>query len=194
LGIGPASIESSSRKEFAMMHCMLLPSVVVGTLFLWELPHKHTPAGQPGDAAEKMFERIKALAGEWERVGGEGDAKGKTLVSYRVTAGGSAVLEVIFPGTEMEMVSVYHRDGNDLVMTHYCMMGNQPKMRARPSDDANRLVFEFIGGTNLNPAKDPHIHGGVIQVIDRDHIRAEWDYYSGGKVAEKHGFELARKL
>src|SRR5262245_11849358 len=176
-----------------MLRCVLLPSLVVGSLFFWEIPHKHTPAAQTGDAAAIMFDRIKSLAGEWEPSSAEEAEKGKTVVSYRVTAGGSAVLEVIFPGTEMEMVSVYHRDGKDLVMTHYCMMGNQPKMRAKPGDDANRLVFEFNGGTNLNPAKDPHIHGGVIQLIDHDHIRSEWEYYSGGKLGEKHSFELARK-
>jgi hypothetical protein len=60
-------------------------------------------------------------------------------------------------------------------------------------DDPNRLVFEFVGGTNLNPAKDAHIHGGVIQLIDAERIRSEWEYYSGGKMVEKHAFELARK-
>jgi hypothetical protein len=176
-----------------MLRTALLPFLAVGTLVMWAVPHKHSPSALSSDASDKMFERLKSLAGEWEMVGAEEEEKGKTVVSYRVTAGGSAVIELIFPGSEMEMVSVYHRDGKDLVMTHYCMVGNQPRMRAKAVDDPNRLVFEFVGGTNLNPAKDAHIHGGVIQLIDAERIRSEWEYYSGGKMVEKHAFELARK-
>jgi hypothetical protein len=157
-------------KEIAMFHCVLLSILAGGTLIVSDGSHKHAPAGPAGDAAAKMFDRIKSLAGEWEIVGGDDDQKGKTAVSYRVTAGGSAVVEVFFPGSDMEMVSVYHRDGKELVMTHYCIAGNQPRMRARASDDPARLVFEFVGGSNPDPAKDSHIHGAVIQLIDGDRI------------------------
>ena len=30
----------------------------------------------------------------------------------------------------MEMISVYTAEGPDLVMTHYCVLGNQPRMKA----------------------------------------------------------------
>ena len=46
----------------------------------------------------------------------------------RTTGGGSAVTETLFPGTAHEMMSVYHMDGDDLVLTHYCAGGNQPRM------------------------------------------------------------------
>ena len=57
--------------------------------------------------------------------------KGDLVARYAVTAAGSAVVETVFPGTEHEMVTVYHADGSDLVLTHYCMEGNQPRMRAK---------------------------------------------------------------
>ena len=70
----------------------------------------------------------------------------------------------------MEMVSIYHLDGADLVMTHYCVLGNQPRMKADPKSPANQIRFEFAGGTNLDPAKDMHMHEGTLTFVDDDHI------------------------
>ena len=108
--------------------------------------------------AADAFASIKKLAGEWR---GPAMQKGmpKSHSIFRVTAGGSAVEETIFPGTKMEMISIYHMDKGDLLMTHYCMLGNQPrtKLNTRKST-ATELVFDFDGGTNLNPRRDMHMH------------------------------------
>ena len=78
---------------------------------------------------------------------------------FRVTAGGSAVEETIFPGSKMEMLSVYHMDKGNLLMTHYCAIGNQPRMKLNAKKStAQELVFDFDGGTNLNPRRDNHMH------------------------------------
>ena len=85
-----------------------------------------------GAAAPAALERLKALAGEWVAAeDGEMAKKGDLVARYAVTAAGSAVVETVFPGSAHEMVTVYHADGPDLVLTHYCMEGNQPRMRAR---------------------------------------------------------------
>ena len=62
------------------------------------------------------------------------------------------------------MVSVYHLDGKELRMTHYCAAGNQPRVKldlAKSTPD--ELIFVFDGGTNLDPEKDMHIHGVRIK-------------------------------
>ena len=87
-----------------------------------------------------------------------------------MTAGGSAVHEALFPGQPHEMVSVYTVDGPDLVMTHYCMLGNQPRMKADPKSPANQIRFQFAGGANLDPAKDKHMHDATLTIVDTDHI------------------------
>jgi hypothetical protein len=112
---------------------------------------------------------------------------------YQLTAGGSAVLETIFPGQDMEMVSLYYKDGNQLLMTHYCCLGNQPKFRARIGDSKDELVFDFAGGGKLDPSKDAHIHNGRVRFVDADHIHSEWEMYVDGKPGEKHAFDLIRK-
>src|SRR5207248_2830323 len=119
--------------------------------------------------------------------------KGQVALRFRLTGGGSALAETSFPGSPMEMLSVYHRDGAQLVLTHYCCAGNQPRMRAKLGTDPSEIVFEFIGGTNLNPEKDGHIHGGRLRFQDADHLHAEWDFYKDGKLANTHGFDLVRK-
>ena len=60
-----------------------------------------------------------------------GQPTDQVVSTYRVTAAGSAVMEVLFPGTDHEMVTVYHQDGDDLILTHYCAAGNQPRMKCR---------------------------------------------------------------
>lgn len=144
-----------------------------------------------GSAAS--LDTVKKLAGDWVAVGKDGKPTEQLVSSMRVTANGSAVLEILFPGSSHEMVSMYHRDGKDLVMTHYCALGNQPRMRATTGSDAKKIVFKFDGGTNLNAAKDSHMHEGTLTIIDDDHLTSEWTRCEDGKACEVHKMNLVRK-
>jgi hypothetical protein len=152
---------------------------------------KATGQTQPSISA---FERLKGLAGDWQsRAPADETQKNKTVARYRVTAAGSAVVETLFPGEDKEMVTIYHRDGDQLLLTHYCACGNQPRMRTTACDSRDELSFEFAGGNNLDPAKDLHMHGYRVRFVDGDHIHGEWEYYQGGKSAGKHAFDLVRQ-
>jgi hypothetical protein len=148
----------------------------------------------PSDAQAKL-EQLKKLAGTWVEADKDGKPTDKVVSVVKVTAGGSAVSETIFPGTEQEMLSVYHLDHGDLVMTHYCMLGNQPKMKADPKSPKNQIKFEFAGGTNFDPAKDMHMHEGTLTFVDDDHIEFSGCAWVNGKPAEDHcvTMKLARK-
>jgi hypothetical protein len=147
-----------------------------------------------GKDVRVAFERLKKLVGDWQQANPKDEAdRGKVTVRYRLTAGGSAVVETLFPGDDKEMLTVYHRDGNDLLLTHYCCCGNQPRMRARVGRDTNELVFDFDGGSNLDPARDPHMHNYRVRFVDADHLHGEWEFYQDGKSASKHTFDLVRK-
>jgi hypothetical protein len=139
------------------------------------------------------FERLKALAGTWQGEAGHGQPGAPAVVTYRVASGGSVVEETLFPGTPHEMISMYHLVNGDLVLTHYCAMANQPRMRLdAKASAADRLVFDFDGGTNFDPAKDTHVHSGVLQ-WKGDSLHAAWAVYSGGKEAGRNQFVLSRK-
>jgi hypothetical protein len=118
--------------------------------------------------------------------------KGDLVARYAVTAAGSAVVETVFPGTPHEMVTVYHADGPDIVLTHYCMEGNQPRMRAR-SPRGSRFEFEYDGGTNIDPGRDRHMHTALLELLGVDEITSEWTELDSGQpvfVAKSH---LVRK-
>ena len=103
------------------------------------------------------------------------------------------MIEVLFPGTDHEMVTVYHQDGDDLLLTHYCAAGNQPRMKCRAGSDPNQLVFEFVDATNMRSPQDAHMHAGTLTIIDPQHIQAKWQGYADGKPTDPHVFNLVRR-
>ncbi len=142
--------------------------------------------------AKAAFDRLKSLDGEWTtRVDGHGPEDGKIL--YHVTAGGSTVMETMFPGADHEMISMYHLDGDELLMTHYCAMGNQPRMKLdRANSGPDELRFVFDGGTNFDPKTAPHIHSGRIHFEEDGGVTGEWDAFQGGRKARSMTFRMSR--
>jgi hypothetical protein len=141
----------------------------------------------PADKPAKPAKDADKPAGKAEA------ANAEQAISYKLIAAGSVVHETMFVGTPHEMVTVYHLDGDDLVLTHYCAMGNQPRMKAEKSADASKLVFKFAGGTNLDPAKDGHMHDVTFTFVDPNHIQQEWTFYADGKPTKVEKFDLQRK-
>lgn len=153
-------------------------------------PAATSSATRPSSPA---LERFKALAGDWVSAeDGEMVKKGDLVARYAVTAGGSAVVETIFPGGPHEMVTVYHADGPDLVLTHYCTEGNQPRMRARDTTGP-RFDFAYDGGTNIDPQRDVHMHSASIELVGTDEIRSAWNELADGKPAFVARIHLVRK-
>jgi hypothetical protein len=137
--------------------------------------------------AQKSFDKVKQLAGTWEGKGSNGQP---VRVSYRVISGGSAVLSEI---GEQDMITMFHMDGNRLLMTHYCGSGNQPRMQATASPDGKTIAFEFVDATNLASPQGGHMHRMVLTIADVDHHSEEWDWFQDGKIAEHMVFDLQRK-
>jgi hypothetical protein len=141
------------------------------------------------------LEKLKKLAGTWVEADKDGKPTDKVVSVIKVTAAGSAVQETIFPGQPMEMVSIYHLDKGELVMTHYCALGNQPRMKADPKSPANQIKWVFAGGTNLDPAKDMHMHSATLTFVDEDHLEMAGEAWVDGKPSETHcgTMKLVRK-
>jgi len=151
----------------------------------------------PAELSKSRFERIKSLAGEWSGPG-PAEMQGAPLdVRYRVTAGGNAVEETIMPGSDHEMVTMYHLDGDRLMLTHYCVAGNQPRMVAANEGSSGGSVetirFEFAGASNLASPNDGHMHQMEMTIDGKDHLTTHWTYYQDGKTSHEATFELNRK-
>ena len=147
------------------------------------------PSGHSQYTGSKEFERIKVLVGTWEGTSSKDGEK--VTVKYETTAGGSVILETLFPGTPHEMVSVYYDNGGKIGMTHYCMLGNQPQMTLKKADD-NKIALVFVSGGNIDLAKSPHMHELLISFVDKDHLIQEWTMFEDGKAKETATFKLTR--
>lgn len=129
--------------------------------------------------AESALNALKQLEGEW--MGTPADGGSATLVRYEVIAAGGTVVKTYAPGSPSEMLTVYHMDGDALVLTHYCALDNQPRMRFVPSDRPGEIRFAFDGGTNFDPAIDAHAHEGWTRIAEDGTVETESIGYSGGK-------------
>jgi hypothetical protein len=154
-----------------------------------DVPKLPTP---PTNAA---LETMKKLSGTWLLADKDGKPTDEVASIIKVTAGGSAVHETLSPGQPHEMVSIYTLDGPDLIMTHYCVLGNQPRMKADPKSPTNQIVWRFAGGTNLDPKKDKHMHEATLTIIDDDHVELQAVGWENGAPAKEMccGLKLVRK-
>ncbi|MDR4471533.1 MAG: hypothetical protein MRJ92_02410 [Nitrospira sp.] len=57
------------------------------------------------------------------------DAEGS---SYKIAlgSGGTTLTETLTPPDSPPMTTMYYSDGDQLMLTHYCSLNNQPRMRA----------------------------------------------------------------
>lgn len=148
---------------------------------------------KPASVNQQRFEALKKLAGEWVKVGDDGKPTDTLVSSIRVTSAGSAIEETLFPGSDHEMVTMYHLDGDDLILTHYCSLGNQPRLKADTGGDAKKIVFKFAGATNLKSAEEMHIHQATFNLNGTDHFQAEWVANKDGKPCHQESLDLVRK-
>jgi hypothetical protein len=151
-------------------------------------------AGPDEPKTASRLDAIKALAGTWETKSEEGQPG--AAVSYRVTSAGSAVMETLFAGTPKEMITMYTMDGDDLVLTHYCAMGNQPHMKALAAKDAtgvNVIQFEYASGGNMKSRDEMHMDSLTMTFTDATHLRHDWTMWKDGKVVRNIVLDFAKK-
>ncbi len=144
--------------------------------------------------AHSAFEALKAMEGTW--VGtvqtNRSDEPRETKITFKVSAGGHSVIQTFAPGSPMEMFSVYHMDGDELLMTHYCAIGNAPKMKFAASDEAGVVAFDFNGGTNMDPAKDAHAHEGTMRLLSPDRYESRSVGFADGEPSLVQNFKMER--
>ena len=135
----------------------------------------------------KSFDLLKGLEGNWA---GKNSQDQPVQVTFRMTAGGSALMSEILGRGPENMITMFHMDGDRLLMTHYCGAGNQPRMKVIASD-AKSVSFEFMDGTNIGPG-DGHMQRVIFTEPDGDHHIEEWIFLDHGQ-EHKEVFDLHRK-
>ena len=148
---------------------------------------------QNASPASQGFDKLKALQGEWIDVDGVFGEKGKVAATYRVSGAGHTLIETFPLGTPVEMVTVYHRDGSGLALTHYCSGGTQPRMASKGLE-GNVLLFDYSGGANIDPAKTSHMHAARLEFVSVDEFKTAWQNWKDGKPdGPAHTVRLVRK-
>lgn len=140
------------------------------------------PPGYTVQPPPEVLKHFLQLEGEWvgTHVNHEGQEEQLMLV-YRNVSGGTAVEERIFAGTSKEMITVYHGDGsNRVLMTHYCALGNQPRLKLQETD-GKVFDFVYVDGVGIDRETTGHMGGMKMTLVDENTIQSEWAYYEGGK-------------
>jgi hypothetical protein len=102
-----------------------------------------------------VFKQLQTLVGEWE---GKTEAGRALKVSYRLTANNTVLIETWTLGPQRESLTLYHMDNDSLIATHYCPVGNQPRLRLKEDGSASVFIFEFVSATNLPKPEAAHQH------------------------------------
>jgi hypothetical protein len=165
------------------VHKLVMPAAVMVAFVLVAFgAHK---AMAEADAA-KSFHQLAGLEGNWAGKGSEGQP---IEVSFRLTSGGSALMSEIHGHGADNMVTMFHMDGDRLLMTHYCGAGNQPRMKVI-SADAKSVSFEVVDGTNIKSG-DGHMQRATFTQLDANHHMEEWVFLDHGS-EHKEVFTLER--
>jgi hypothetical protein len=77
------------------------------------------------------------------------------------------------------MLTLFHRDGEELLLTHYCVAGNQPRLIASAIGE-DELSFSFRDATHLPAPEQGHMHECRLRFEGPDRFTSQWSFYSGG--------------
>lgn len=168
-----------------MKNCLvLLPILMLATA----ATAANKTADPPPDA-QAAFDRLKTLAGEWDAE----TPMGKARLTFEIIASGTALVERETVSGMPPMLTVYHLDGNRLILTHYCMLGNQPRMQARQFDPSTgELDFEFLDATNLPSSRAAHMHNLKIHFAGNNHFTNDVEFYENGERKNTESVQYTR--
>ena len=148
-------------------------------------------AGEPqaNIDATAAWSKLKSLVGEWQA----DTSMGTSHVTYELIAGGTSLIERDHAENHPDMLTVYHMDGKRLMLTHYCMAGNQPRMQAQAfNPSTGEIQFRFLDATNLTAPGGGHMHNATLRIVDGQHLNAAWEFYENGKSKMTEDFHFTR--
>jgi hypothetical protein len=125
------------------------------------------------------LDRFKALEGDWT---GKFDDGNEIKVTYTMISGGNAVMETFRLPDGTDMRSIYHLNGDKLMMTHYCESGNQPRLQGAISENKD-VTLNFLDITNLNaePKMSSYLYRVVFHFGDANQFSQDITWMIQGK-------------
>jgi hypothetical protein len=158
----------------------------------------------------QVYDWLRKLEGEWRLSAADAQEGGtKThpsvvhllgtdavAMEFKLVGRGSTVQEDLLPGTERQMVTMYHcRDSSCSAVkaTHYCAKQNQPEFLASMESSSRELRFDCDMSTDLCQSWDGHIHRITHQLSeDGMHLRAVYSNFLNGEHTSDTVFHFDR--
>ncbi len=138
-------------------------------------PVKESPAAD-------MLKRIGALEGRWEghlAWSGARQGTGDIAATYTLAKFKNSVTENLMMDGTPYMTSVYHLDGADLRVTHFCVE-SQPRLKAdRVDASAGIAHFGIVDVTNAGP-KSGYVEEISLANPDPQTLRIEFVFKGNG--------------
>jgi hypothetical protein len=132
----------------------------------------------PSGKSQAAFKQLTSVVGDWEGV----DEGVPFRVSYTLSGNATALMETVKPGDPTAMITMFTVDGDHLVATHYCVVGNQPQMVSGvPGDLHEGVKFSLARITGMKTPDAWHNTGLTLVVDDNDHMTQRWTYLYKGK-------------
>ena len=162
------------------------------------VPRAQSAARMPSPAnSNDAYGRLKTLVGTWD-VTERDNPNTREVATYSIGSAGVISEDLRAPagaaGDAMgHMFTTYHMDKGQLVMTHFCGAGNQPRMRLRSVEDSGkRLLFELYDITNLSDPKAYHSNAVEVVFLADDRVDLVYNGRAGDK-AYTQVFQLTRQ-
>ena len=131
--------------------------------------------------APAVFARLKTgLAGSWKLPSPKGTREEAFRISFKEISRGSALVETFGDPAGSVTQTIYHLDGAQLLATHYCAQGNQPRLRFVKDDPKAGVEFAFQDATNLASESASHLVRMRIR-LDGDRLEKDEIYVANGK-------------
>ena len=170
---------SSRRLGLGLALSAMMPGVLLAQ------PAGRVPAPAAAEPAGAAFQQLSELVGTWRNA----DRPESPLrIRFFLTAGGTVLVESWERAGQPHSLTLYHRDGADLIATHYCPQGNQPRLKLTAS--GRHFAFALRDATDLD-AGESHLHDLGFDLTDPDRpVRSET--YRRGDSAEDTVLHLSR--
>jgi len=110
------------------------------------------------DSSDKQIEKLE---GKWTGTLTRSHLEDVDLtIDYKVISNRSAIVETMHEG-DMEMISIYHDRNDELMVTHYCSLRNQPVLNFSQRTDTT-ISFAHDPSSGLKEGEDTFVNSYKI--------------------------------
>lgn len=136
----------------------------------------------------QIFDQLKSLVGHWEGINVENKP---VSIAYSLSANDTVLVEDWTFDNGMKALTLYSMDEATLTATHYCPVGNQPRLIFKQQLGTGVLLFEFHSAMNFPDKNAQHEHAFDLLLVDSNTLTRNETYRTDGQ-AETNGTTFSR--